>query len=79
MSETTVEILCLFETVEAAENAAKRMFTPVFSATITTIIAFFGLTVISGRFGDFVAAIPYTVIAVLIASLSSPNIMLGGR
>ncbi|MEM7295071.1 MAG: efflux RND transporter permease subunit [Pseudomonadota bacterium] len=55
--------------VEAAENAARRMFTPVFSATITTIIAFFGLTVIEGRFGDFVAAIPYTVIAVLAASL----------
>ncbi|MEM9970815.1 MAG: efflux RND transporter permease subunit, partial [Pseudomonadota bacterium] len=53
----------------AAENAARRMFTPVFSATITTIIAFFGLTAISGRFGDLIAAIPYNVIVVLIASL----------
>ncbi|MEM6479655.1 MAG: efflux RND transporter permease subunit, partial [Pseudomonadota bacterium] len=53
----------------AAENAARRMFTPVFSATITTIIAFYGLTAIGGRFGDLIVAVPYTVIVVLIASL----------
>ncbi len=53
----------------AAENAARRMFTPVFSATITTIIAFFGLTAISGRFGDLIQDIPFTVIVVLTASL----------
>ena len=53
----------------AAENAARRMFTPVFSATITTIIAFFGLVVIGGRFGDLIIDIPFTVIVVLIASL----------
>ena len=55
--------------VEAAENAAKRMFPPVFSATLTTIIAFFGLTSIGGRFGDLIADIPFTVIVVLAASL----------
>ena len=55
--------------VVAAENAAKRMFAPVFSSTITTIIAFFGLTAISGRFGDMIADIPFTVVVVLIASL----------
>ncbi|RPE66272.1 multidrug efflux pump subunit AcrB [Pacificibacter maritimus] len=55
--------------VQAAENAAKRMFAPVFSSTITTIIAFFGLMTISGRFGDLIADIPFTVIVVLIASL----------
>jgi multidrug efflux pump subunit AcrB len=53
----------------AAENAAIRMAPPVFSATITTIIAFSGLTLISGRFGDFMADIPFTVIVVLFASL----------
>ena len=53
----------------AAENAARRMFTPVFSATITTIIAFFGLVAIGGRFGDLIADIPFTVIVVLAASL----------
>ncbi len=55
--------------VLAAENAARRMAMPVFSATLTTLIAFFGLTFISGRFGDMIADIPFTVIAVLAASL----------
>ena len=36
--------------VTAAENAARRMAPPVFSATITTVIAFWGLTLIGGRF-----------------------------
>ena len=45
------------------------MFPPVFSATLTTIIAFFGLTSIGGRFGDLIADIPFTVIVVLAASL----------
>ncbi|MGR3713468.1 MAG: efflux RND transporter permease subunit [Shimia sp.] len=55
--------------VVAAENAARRMSMPVFSSTLTTIIAFFGLTVISGRFGELIADIPFTVIVVLAASL----------
>lgn len=55
--------------VEAAENAARRMALPVFSATLTTVIAFFGLTAISGTFGKMIADIPFTVIVVLIASL----------
>ncbi|TNE67628.1 MAG: efflux RND transporter permease subunit [Rhodobacteraceae bacterium] len=62
--------------VEASENAAKRMFAPVFSSTITTIIAFLGLTAISGRFGDMISDIPFTVIVVLIASLMECFIIL---
>ncbi|MBY6163173.1 efflux RND transporter permease subunit [Mameliella alba] len=54
---------------DAAENAARRMALPVFSATITTVIAFFGLVAIGGRFGELIADIPFTVIVVLIASL----------
>lgn len=53
----------------AAENAAQRMALPVFSATLTTVIAFFGLTAIGGRFGDLIIDIPTTVILVLAASL----------
>lgn len=53
----------------ASENAARRMFMPVFSSTLTTIIAFFGLVAIGGRFGDLIADIPFTVIVVLAASL----------
>ncbi|ANT61649.1 acriflavine resistance protein B [Salipiger sp. CCB-MM3] len=55
--------------IEAAETAARRMALPVFSSTLTTIIAFFGLTAIGGRFGEMIADIPFTVIVVLIASL----------
>jgi multidrug efflux pump subunit AcrB len=53
----------------AAENAARRMFMPVFSSTLTTVIAFFGLVAVGGRFGDLIADIPFTVIVVLAASL----------
>jgi len=53
----------------AAENAASRMFAPVFAATITTIIAFFSITAIGGRFGSLLADLPFTVIVVLTASL----------
>ncbi|MEM9756696.1 MAG: efflux RND transporter permease subunit, partial [Pseudomonadota bacterium] len=55
--------------IQAAENAARRMAPPVFSATITTVIAFAGLAAIEGRFGDLISAIPLAVIAVLTASL----------
>ena len=55
--------------VIAAENAARRMAMPVFAATLTTVIAFFGLVAVGGRFGSLIADIPFTVIAVLIASL----------
>ena len=55
--------------MQAAENAARRMAMPVFAATLTTIIAFFGLTFIGGRFGDLIKDIPFTVIMVLAASL----------
>ncbi len=56
--------------MDAAANAARRMFTPVFSATVTTIIAFMGLLAIGGRFGDLIRDIPFTVIVVLIASVA---------
>ncbi len=55
--------------MDAAESAAKRMALPVFAATLTTIIAFFGLVAIGGRFGSLIADIPFTVIMVLAASL----------
>ncbi len=55
--------------VVAAERAASRMAGPVFSASLTTVIAFSALFVIEGRFGDMIADIPFTVIVVLIASL----------
>lgn len=55
--------------VQAAENAARRMAMPVLAATLTTVIAFFGLVAVGGRFGDLIRDIPFTVIVVLLASL----------
>ncbi len=53
----------------AAENAARRMAPPVFSATVTTVLAFWSLTFVGGRFGSLIIDIPLTVIVVLLASL----------
>jgi multidrug efflux pump subunit AcrB len=53
----------------AAEFGARRMGAPVIASTLTTVIAFWGLVVIGGRFGDLIADVPFTVIAVLLASL----------
>jgi multidrug efflux pump subunit AcrB len=53
----------------AAETAVTRMAAPVLSSTITTIVAFLGLTALSGRFGDLIQDIPFTVTVVLTASL----------
>jgi multidrug efflux pump subunit AcrB len=58
-----------YKPAEAASLAAKRMTAPVFSASITTLIAFIGLMAIGGRFGSLIADIPFTVAVVLIASL----------
>ena len=58
-----------YSPTEAASLAARRMRAPVFSASITTLIAFVGLIAIGGRFGTLIADIPFTVAVVLIASL----------
>jgi len=62
--------------VVAAENAARRMAPPVFSATITTVLAFWSLTFVGGRFGSLIVDIPLTVIVVLLASLMECFIIL---
>lgn len=53
----------------AAETAVRRMAAPVFSSTATTIVAFLGLMAITGRFGEMIRDIPFTVAVVLAASL----------
>ncbi len=53
----------------AAETAVIRMAAPVLSSTITTIVAFLGLTALTGHFGDLIQDIPFTVSVVLAASL----------
>jgi multidrug efflux pump subunit AcrB len=65
--------------IEAAENGAKRMFTPVTAASMTTMAAFLPIFIISGRIGDVMVAIPLVVIAVLIASLVESFLILPGH
>lgn len=54
---------------DAAIAAAHRMAAPVSSSTLTTIAAFLPLFVISGIMGQIISAIPFVVVAVLLASL----------
>ncbi len=53
----------------AAERAITRLAGPIFASTLIIVIAFLGLIVIGGPFGALIAAIPFTVIAILLASL----------
>jgi multidrug efflux pump subunit AcrB len=62
--------------LEAAVTAARRMWAPVFAASITTVIAFSSLTLIGGRFGNLIVDIPFTVSVVLIASLAESFLVL---
>lgn len=55
--------------LRAAERAARHMAMPVLASSLTTMLAFGGLMVIDGNFGQIVTDIPFTVIAVLVASL----------
>ncbi|MCP1335425.1 efflux RND transporter permease subunit [Futiania mangrovi] len=55
--------------LHASMLGARRMAAPVVSSTLTTIAAFLPLFVIGGIIGDIISAIPFVVVAVLIASL----------
>ncbi len=65
--------------VEAAERGAGRMLVPVVAATLTTLVAFMPLLLVSGRIGDVVIALPLVVVAVLIASLIECFLILPGH
>lgn len=53
----------------APVNAVRRMLGPVFSSTVTTVLAFVALFFIGGSFGTMIGDIPFVVTAVLLASL----------
>lgn len=63
----------------AAENGAKRMFTPVMAAALTTMAAFAPILLMEGRFGAFMAVLPIVVLAVLVASLIECFLILPGH
>jgi multidrug efflux pump subunit AcrB len=55
--------------LEAAESGALRMLAPVTAASLTTISTFLPLFLIGGVIGQIISAIPFVVVAVLVASL----------
>lgn len=65
--------------LSASLQAARRMWPPVLSSSLTTIIAFSPLFLISGAIGDVIVGIPLVVIAVIIASLIECFLVLPGH
>lgn len=56
-------------TLHAAEEAAQRMYSPVMSASITTVAAFIPLMLVGGIIGQILFDIPLVVICVILATL----------
>lgn len=65
--------------LDAAIAGARRMAAPVTSATLTTVAAFMPLFMISGIMGQIISAIPFVVVAVLLASLLECFFVLPGH
>ena len=55
--------------LEAAQGGALRMLAPVTAASLTTIVSFAPIFMISGTIGSIVSAISFVAVAVLVASL----------
>ncbi|TYQ12642.1 UNVERIFIED_CONTAM: multidrug efflux pump subunit AcrB [Acetivibrio alkalicellulosi] len=53
---------------DAAKTATNQIAPAVFSATLTTIAAFFPIALTTGMMGDYIRSLPYTVIFTLTAS-----------
>ena len=65
--------------LDAAEAGARRMAAPVLAASLTTIAAFIPLLVIGDHIGEIITAIPFVVIAVIVASLIECFLILPGH
>ncbi len=65
--------------LQAAETGALRMLAPVSASSLTTVAAFLPLLVISDIMGQIIAAIPFVVVSVLIASLIECFLVLPGH
>ncbi len=65
--------------LEAAEQAAHRMFAPVMAASLTTVAAFVPLMTIGGSGGVILFAIPLLMICMVIASLIECFLVLPGH
>ncbi|MGB3210422.1 MAG: efflux RND transporter permease subunit [Desulforhopalus sp.] len=55
--------------VDAITDGTAEVFLPVLSATLTTVVAFLPMLIMTGMVGDFFAIIPKTIAFALVASL----------
>ncbi|TKB23257.1 efflux RND transporter permease subunit [Desulfopila sp. IMCC35006] len=55
--------------LDAITEGTAEVFLPVFAATLTTIVAFLPMLIMTGMVGDFFAIIPKTIAFALLASL----------
>lgn len=67
------------EAADAAVNAARRMWPPVLSSSLTTIAAFLPLMLVGGAIGKILFDIPFVVICVIGASLLEAFLVLPGH
>lgn len=67
------------DAADAAVEGARRMAAPVSSSTLTTVAAFLPLFLVSGIMGQIISAIPFVVVAILIASLVECFFVLPGH
>lgn len=57
------------EKLPAAQDAVRRYGWPLIAGTMTTVAVFVPLFFLSGIIGEFIQSIPFTIIAVLLASI----------
>jgi len=65
--------------VASAVNAARRMWPPVLSSSLTTIAAFLPLMLVGGTIGNILFDIPFVVVCVILASLVEAFLVLPGH
>jgi multidrug efflux pump subunit AcrB len=65
--------------VAASVNAARRMWPPVLSSSLTTIAAFLPLMLVGGVIGNILFDIPFVLICVILASLVEAFLVLPGH
>jgi multidrug efflux pump subunit AcrB len=65
--------------LEAAANAARRMWPPVLSSSLTTVSAFIPLMLVGGTIGNILFDIPLVVVCVILASLVEAFLVLPGH
>ncbi|MEF8792387.1 efflux RND transporter permease subunit [Thiohalorhabdus sp.] len=65
--------------VQSSVNAARRMWPPVLSSSLTTVAAFLPLMLVGGTIGNILFDIPFVVVCVILASLVEAFLVLPGH